>query len=178
MKTLLSRTLIIVLLAGLAGCGFQLRGNINLPQEWRDIYLVSASPNSELSTAVRDGFQSNDVAVTERATANYILYLGNEEFGRRNLTIRNNARASEFELEMTTSLSVTDSKGEEVMAEIDLSTQKVMTHDPENVTGKVEESRLLQREMRQELAQMVLRQIRFLAAATPAKTPVPAKAGT
>lgn len=167
MKTLLLRTLTIALLASLAGCGFALRGSINLPEEWRDIYLVSASPNSELSTAVRDGFQSNDVAVTDRATANYIIYLGNEVSERRNITIGNNARAAEFELKMSTSLSITDSKGEEVMAEIDLATQKIMTHDPENVTGKVEESRLLQREMRQELAQMVLRQVRFLATAPP-----------
>ena len=37
-----------------------------------------------------------------------------------------------------------------------------------NITGKVEESRLLQREMRVDLVQQLMRKIRFLATAPPA----------
>ncbi len=164
MTRLLTRTLLISCLLAASGCGFALRGSFNLPEAWRDIALESPSPNSELTRSVREGFESNEVRVTDRGEANYVLYLGNEKFERRNLTIGGNARAAEFELVMSTSLRVTDKSGEEIMAETELSARSIMTHDPENVTGKVEESRLLQREMRQNLTQQVLRQVRFLAA--------------
>ena len=175
MKSLLSNISLSLVLALLAGCGFHLRGSIELPAQWENIYLASASPNSELSSAVRDGFQSNGISVDDRSTANYVLYLGNEQFERRNLTIGNNsARAAEFELEMSTSLRVTASGSLELMEETRLTTSRVMTHDPDNVTGKEEESRLLRREMRRELVQQVLRQIRFLATRPATAMPVDA----
>ena len=93
--------------------------------------------------------------------ANYRLSLGREQFEQRNLTIGGNARAAEFQLSMRTTLQVTDRSGIELQPPTELSVQKIMTHDPENPTGKVEEARLL----RTELAQQVLRQVRFLATA-------------
>ena len=162
-------SLVLTLSLLLSACGFHLRGTVELPEEWRSLYLSSSSPNSELTVALRNGFESNGVNITNLDEANYRLQLGEERFERRNLTIGRNARAAEFELVMSTRLRVTDSQGNEILPELDVSTERVMTHDPENVTGKVEESRILRDEMRQDLVQSLLRQIRFLATApTPA----------
>jgi LPS-assembly lipoprotein len=158
-----TRTLCFLLLPLLAACGFQLRGDINLPEAWKDLHLSSPSPNSELSRSLEAGFAANGIRWQDVADANYLLYLGTERFERRNLTIGDNARASEFELIMTTSLKITDKAGNELMPSTDVSVQKVMTSDPENVSGKVEESRLLRNEMRQDLVQQIMRRVRFLA---------------
>jgi LPS-assembly lipoprotein len=152
-----------LLLVALAGCGFQLRGSVDLPQAWRQLYLDSASPNSELSTLLRTGLESNGIALLDATTASYLLYLGNEKFERNNLTIGGNAQAQEFELTMSTSLRVTDKAGQVLMADTPVEVHKVITNDPNNVTGKAEEVRLLQREMRQDLVQQLLRKLRFLA---------------
>ena len=163
MRRACRQLLLIALLPSLVACGFHLRGDIELPPEWNILHLASASPNSELSHALRAGFENVGIQWQDRADANYVLYLGNERFERRNLTIGNNARAAEFELVMTTSLRITDSAGNEIMPEADVAAHKIMTHDPENVSGKVEESRLLRQEMRQELVQQLMRKVRFLA---------------
>ena len=150
-------TALLLLFPILAACGFHLRGDIDLPEAWTSLYLSSVSPNSELSSFLQSSFTANGIQWRDAADANYLLYLGTERFERRNLTIGNNARAAEFELVMTTSLRITDKAGNELMPEVDVAVHKVMTSDPENVAGKVEESRLLQREMRQELVQQLIR---------------------
>lgn len=163
MKKRLLQVLSLALLPTLAACGFQLRGDIDLPEQWRDLHLVSASPNSELSRAVEDSFANNGIHWLASQQASFILYLGNESFERRNLTIGRDASAAEFELDMSTTLRITASGGTEILPETTLRTLRVMTADPENVTGKVEEARLLQREMRTDLVQQLLRKVRFLA---------------
>ena len=92
------------LVLGLASCGFQLRGNIDIPPEWQELRMVSPSPNGELAREVRDGFSNNGVQWVDAATANYVLRLDDERFEQRNLTIGSNARATEFELTLSTTL--------------------------------------------------------------------------
>ena len=163
MKKPFVQFLSVVLLTSLAGCGFQLRGNIDLPPAWRSLTLSSASPNSELNRAMQTAFERNGITWQDPANAGYKLFLGDEKFERRNLTIGDNARAAEFELILSTTLRVTDREGTEILPETEVSSHKIMTADPENITGKVEESRLLRQEMRQDLVQQLMRQLRFVA---------------
>ena len=154
---------LLVSLLIISGCGFQLRGTVDVPEDWMRLHLRTANPNSELTGATINGFTANGVEFVDRDKANYTLHLGPETFKRRNLSIGSNARAAEFELEMSTTLRVTDNSGSELMAATDLSVFRIMTSDVNNITGKVEESRLLQREMRVDLVQQIMRQVRFLA---------------
>ncbi|MCX2982327.1 hypothetical protein EYC98_15800 [Halieaceae bacterium IMCC14734] len=174
--TTLYKVLIIGLTMVLSSCGFQLRGNIDIPPEWQQLRLVSPSPNGELAREVRDGFSNNGVQWVEDNSANYILRLADERFQQRNLTIGSNARATEFELTLDTTLQVMDAAGEEVMPPSQVTVTRVMTHDPENVAGKVEESRLLRDEMRIDLVQQLLRKIRFAAVNSGTVTTAPATA--
>ena len=159
----LKPALLLTLLLLLTGCGFQLRGTIDIPEQWLAMHLNTASPNGELARGVSSSFANNGVQWLEASEANYILDLGNEKFEQRNLSIGANARAAEFELTLSTTMQVSDAKGKVVVEQSDVVVNKIMTHDPENVTGKVEESNLLRREMRQELVQQLMRNIRFAA---------------
>lgn len=151
----------------LGACGFQLRGSHNsatlLPEEWTSMYLVSGNPHSEFSREVATHFELNGVNWTERSNANYIVTLGREEFRQRNLSLNSEARAAEFELTMRAKFTVSSSDGRIAMAENTASIVKQMENDPRNVVGKAEEIRLLQQEMRIELAQQILRKIGFYA---------------
>ncbi len=163
--TPLMRTLLLTCLLLLSGCGFQLRGNIDIPPEWLAMHMQSPSPNGELASGVRSALGNNGVQWLEATEANITLQLGKEKFEQRNLTIGANARATEFELKLSTSMRVLNDQGKELSPATEVTVTKIMTHDPENVTGKVEESNLLRREMRSELIQQVMRRIRFLATA-------------
>jgi len=169
----MSRTLTTLLLALalpvlLGACGFQLRGAASatgLPEDWRQLYLETENPNSEFSRDLRARFSANGIEWVERSEAAYILQLGPERFSQRNLSLNSEARAAEFELTMQASFSVRAPDGSQAMAPADAVIVKQMENDPRNVVGKAEEIRILQREMRGELSQQILRRIGFHAAA-------------
>ncbi|MDX1736251.1 MAG: LPS assembly lipoprotein LptE [Halioglobus sp.] len=161
----------------LGGCGFQLRGVGNsatlLPEEWKQMHLVTNNPNSEFSREVSARFELNGVTWAERADANYVLLLGPEDFQQRNLSLNSEARAAEFELTMRASFTVQTADGRVAMRQTTSSVVKQMENDPRNVVGKSEEIRLLQQEMRAELAQRILRSIGFYAASARAESADP-----
>lgn len=150
----------------LAACGFQLRGTggVNVPDEWRYMYLVTNNPNSEFSRAVRTRFAANGIEWVDKSEANFRVVLGPERFSQRNLSLNADARAAEFELTMRSTFSVLDNKAQEVMPDTTGSVVKQMENDPQNVVGKAEEIRILKAEMRGELAQQIMRRIAFYAA--------------
>jgi LPS-assembly lipoprotein len=58
---------------------------------------------------------------------------------------------------------VLDANGQEVMPDTTAVVMRQMENDPRNVMGKSEEIRILQSEMRTELAQQMIRRIGFFA---------------
>ena len=171
-------SLIVVTLAAaclLSACGFQLRGvgddALVLPEAWKNMALVTGNPNSEFSREIKARFAANDVQWTEGVDANYRLILGPERFRQRNLSLNSEARAAEFELTMSASFTVLDARGRVAMEETIASVIKQMENDPRNVVGKSEEIRLLQREMRAELARQIVRRVTFFAAGSSAAGP-------
>lgn len=169
----MSRTLTALLLAMtlpvlLGACGFQLRGDASatgLPEDWRQLYLATDNPNSEFSRDLQARFSANGVEWVKRGEAAYILELGPERFSQRNLSLNSEARAAEFELTMQAGFAVRAPDGSMAMEPADAMVVKQMENDPRNVVGKAEEIRILQREMRGELSQQILRRIGFHAAA-------------
>jgi len=162
---LLQASLLLCTLAMLSACGFQLRGTggPTVPDEWKSMQLVSGNPNSEFSRAVFTRFAINGVQWQEAGLANYRLDLGNEQFRQSNLSIGADARVSEFELTMSVTFKVVDAEGEIAMASTTVTVVRQMENDPRNVVGKEGELRLLQAEMRNELADKILRRIGFYA---------------
>lgn len=151
----------------LAACGFQLRGvgggAAALPPSWNNMHLVTGNPNGEFSQTVRTVFTTNGIQWTDRANANYALLLGPDKFTQTNLSLNREARVSQLELTLQTTFSVLDANGQEVMPDTTAVVMRQMENDPRNVMGKSEEIRILQSEMRTELAQQMIRRIGFFA---------------
>jgi LPS-assembly lipoprotein len=128
------------------------------------MHLDTSNPNSEFTRAVVAQFGAHDVEWVELEDANYQLALGPEKFSQRNLSLNAEARVSELELTMSTSFEVRDAaSGETVIESTRVSVVKQMEDNPRNAVGKQGELRLLQEEMRNELAANIMRQIGFYA---------------
>jgi len=165
-RRLLHTTLLLAGLGLLTACGFHLRGvgDTTLPEEWKRMHLVTSQPNSEFTRAVMDQFAANGVQWLDAGDANYSLELNPETFEQRNLSLNAEARVSEFELTMKAQFRVLDnSTQEEVVAPTSVSVVKQMENNPRNVVGKEGETRLIQAEMRSELAEQIMRRVGFYA---------------
>tara|TARA_R110002110_G_scaffold415765_3_gene655310 strand:+ start:80309 stop:80788 length:480 start_codon:yes stop_codon:yes gene_type:complete len=154
----------------ISACGFQLRGTSNsgtvVPDSWKSMHLVTSNPNSEFSREVKARFAANGIDWADASSANYRVVLHPERFSQRNLSLNSEARVAEFELTMQSKFSVTDARNNTVMPETNVSIVRQMENDPRNVVGKAEEIRILQSEMRMELAEQIMRRIGFYAAST------------
>lgn len=148
--------------AVISGCGFHLRGNIELPESWQSVRLITANPNGDLGRELATTLQVMGIDLND--SADIILKLGSEQFRRRSVSVGTGARANRYELELATRLSISDRSGTVLMDSSDLSVLKLMNHDPNNVVGEEEEIRLLRSEMRTELVQRILRGLRSQAA--------------
>jgi LPS-assembly lipoprotein len=160
-------SLILGITCMLSACGFHLRGMGNagasLPESWKSMYLVTGSPNSEFSRDVTAQLSANGVQWTDREKANFSLVLGPENFVQRSLSLNSEARVAEYELTMTSEFSVLDANNVEVVAPTTVTVVKQMENDPRNVVGKEGEVRLVQGEMRSDLAQQIMRRLSFYA---------------
>lgn len=151
------------------GCGFQPRGaggGSALPDDWRNMHLLSNTPNGELTRVVESTFSASGVTWLPREEADYVVRIGPERFSQRNLSVNAQARAAEFDLQMSASFVVIDGQGRTVMPRTTAAVNKQMENDPQNVVGKAEEVRILRTELRSELAAQILRRISFFAANT------------
>ena len=161
-------TLLLATLGLLSACGFQLRGTggATLPDEWRQLYLVTPNPNNEISREVTSNFAANGVNWVPLEEANYLVRISPERFSKRNLSLNAEARAAEIELTLRVQFSVEDRRGNELIPPTEASVFKQMENDPSNPVGKGEEVRILQGEMRTELARQIMRRIGFFAVST------------
>jgi LPS-assembly lipoprotein len=165
-RQLLRCAVLLAALGLLAACGFHLRGvgSTTIPDEWKRLHLVTNQPNSEFTRAVMDQFAANGVEWSDVGDANFSLVLTPETFEKRNLSLNAEARVSEFELTMKSQFKVLNaSTQEEVIPPTTVSVVKQMENDPRNVVGKEGETSLIQEEMRNELAEQIMRRVGFYA---------------
>ena len=167
-RRLVSYTLLLSLALVLSACGFQLRGvgdnATALPDDWKNMHLVTSNPNGEFSREVETRFAAQGIQWTTLEDANYRLDLGAERFSQRNLSLNAEARVAEFELTMTARFSVLDADNQVIIATTEVAVVRQMENDPRNVVGKAEETRIIKAEMRGDLARQIMRRIGFFAA--------------
>ena len=180
MRNLSQASLILIMTCLLAACGFQLRGvgSAAIPDAWKRMYLDTDSPNSDFSRDVVSQLVANDVQWTDRENANFSLVLGQDRFKQRDLSLNSEARVAEIELTMSSQFSIVDANNEVIMPLTTVLVVKQMENDPRNVVGKASEVRLIEGEMRSELAAKIMRRISFYAASTEYSTPASAATTT
>lgn len=159
--------LLTLLLAGLvSGCGFQLRG-LGLETSVQSVFVSGPdglqAGRSELAGELRSAFAQNGVEITEQASgAELLIAVLDERRGRRSLSVTGQARAAEWEL--TRGLQFSASQPGEAGAQtlIDprwIEVKRFFRVDRNNIVGSNEEQRLIERELKSDLIQQVLRSI-------------------
>lgn len=156
-KQALRLALCTTLLILLSACGFALRGSAQLPAALNTLQVLSVDANSELLREVTRALRNSGVSVVDTAT-DYRLGLGREADSERTLSVNSNARAGEYELELSVLFQLSGG-GTTVLGPETLSTTRVYLSDPENAVAKSEEAELIRQEMRRELAQQILNRL-------------------
>lgn len=158
-----ARTFILIspLLAAallLAGCGFQLRGALDLPDNIQTLHVMAPS---ELRNDILTLLESGGVGVsTSGAAADASIAVTSEQFSRRVLSVDPaTGKEREFELAYTLAFGVTRRDGATVIENGAVNLLRDYVFDPEAVIGTSREEELLRDEMRRDAARQLMRRV-------------------
>jgi len=159
------QVLLVVLVAALlAGCGFQLRGT-DLRSSVTRAY-VEAAPRHGYEAPLRLALERAGVELLDvQAEDALVVELFDERRSRRSVSVSGSAVAAEFEVLMGVRYGVRDGAGRQLIEPQWLERERVYRADRDNILGSSEERALLEREMRDDLIQQIIRSLDALAGA-------------
>jgi LPS-assembly lipoprotein len=159
------RVALAATLVFLAGCGFQIRGQAQLPFE--TIYIPGSSPLAiELRRNVTAASKTR--LADGPGTAQAVFGFTQETREKTILTFTSAGRVNEYRLRYRVGFRVTDTKGARVyLPTSEILLTRDMTYNDAQVIAKENEEALLYRDMQTDMVQQILRRL------VAAKAPVP-----
>ena len=150
----------VVLIGLLQGCGFKLRGSVELSSDMSPIYLQQNSV-FELGREIKSLLISNKIDIVEdekRSKAQLVLV--NEAKTRRVLSVGSDGRAREYLLSYNVTFSIKINSAEgvtgEQAAEDHALISRSLLFNPDAVLAVANESEILYKDMRRAAARLIL----------------------
>lgn len=145
--------------AGLAGCGFKLRGS----QAFAFTRIaIMPSPGGAIAQELRRSF-GNEVQVLapdEPLTrAQLVLTVANEQREKVVVGVNTSGQVREFQLRMRVAVRLTTAKGKELIAGDEILQQRDISYNETAALAKEAEEALLYRDVQSDIVQQILRRL-------------------
>ncbi len=159
----LARGLLVMALACFStACGFHLR-SWDLSGDPGAV-LVTAGLHNPLELPLTRALEQAGVEQAVSADeANMVVALLDTRQERRSISVSGQARAAEYQLILAVRYQITDAAGNLLVPPQWLERERVFRIDRDNIVGSSEEQALLEREMRNDLVQQILRSLNAVA---------------
>jgi LPS-assembly lipoprotein len=158
------RSLLVVVLVLLAGCGFRLRGTAEVPFE--TLYLPGATSGIALDLKRYIQAGTNARVVDDAAKADAIMQFTEEGRLKEVLSLTGTGKVREFQLRYRVGFRVHDGKGTDFVPQSVIQLTRDVTFNDAEILAKEQEEQILFRDMQTDMVQQILRR---LAAAKPQK---------
>jgi len=149
--------LAFVLVAALAGCGFQLRGAAPLPFE--SLYVPGAGGGIALDLKRNIQAGTDAKVVDEAKQADAVLQFTREERQKVILSLTATGRVREFQLRYIVAFRVVDNKGNDYVPQSTIELTRDITFNDADVLAKESEEQLLYRDMQNDMVQQIMRRL-------------------
>ena len=158
----MSRVFAIAAVLLLAGCGFQLQGELTTPAQMERTYIAAADRNTGFYREFRRSLNEAGVTVVDDpadATATFALSF--DQTGKRVLSVSARNVPTEYEVFYSIEYAL-DSAQDRLLDQQTLTLTRNYTYDPTLVLGKAREEELLREAIITDLVRIVLKQISTL----------------
>lgn len=155
MRATLNLALILVLIATLNGCGFQLRGNYQLPETLQSVSLKS-QVSKELNEHMQQRFAHSGIKLSDEAQS-ITVHLTSDKLERRTLSLFESGQVAEYELLYQVNYQLI--QNQRLLLERTVEVARDYQDDPNFVLAKTREREMLVDEMRAEASRLILQQI-------------------
>lgn len=146
----------------LSGCGFQLRGEANLPPEMGRTQMIVNDEYSTLARRVRVILERSGVQFVAAEQATAILEIPQNEVVTEVLTIADNARAREYRVTYTVRFRLTDAEGRKLIDWQTLRQAREISFDEQQILASAREQEYLRDELAETMAQLLVARLESL----------------
>ena len=164
MQHLRTLILMLALAVSLAACGFQLRGEADLPPEMALTQLVVDDPYSPLAKRVQTMLEQNGVKFVSGSEATAILEIPVNNVTTSVLTIADNARVREYRVGHTVQFRLLDAGGTELLSMQTLSQSREISFDEQKILASSREQEYLKQDLAEDLARLLVSRLESVSA--------------
>lgn len=151
-------SLFILLL--LVGCGFHLRGMIDIPPWLNNVYIVVQQAHRDLGPLLRDQLQAYKVQVNpDPASAKYWLIIESDSIQRNITSVSSSTTPRQYQLIYTVSFKFQQTKGKEIIPPSQVVVTRQITINGDRILGSNQEEALLISEMRRDAAIQIINRL-------------------
>ncbi|MCX4026006.1 hypothetical protein H0A36_17970 [Endozoicomonas sp. SM1973] len=160
LNNLLGKALITVMAATLmTGCGFQLRGLVEVAPLLSTLKVTTPDNYSQFSRKLVHSLEANNISVSDQAP--YTLKVLSNEQERKVASFSGNAQAAEYRVRLTNKYQLENRSGLVIIGPFKAQAERVFLHEPNNAAASASEERLIT----EELDKDIIRQIQLRLAA-------------
>lgn len=142
----------------ISSCGFQLRGNVSLPEIYQIIYIDNKS-NSNIATRLKEVLVENNIKlVNNEEDASSIIRIFSHHIERRAIAVRGK-EIKEYEVQLSISFSLHDNEGKQRGEQQTITNSRRYSFNNEQVLGSTNEELILLNEMKFDIVNKILRRI-------------------
>jgi len=161
---MLPKTFILVFALLVNGCGYHLRGAVDLPEGLKKVYLEGASiPLREQFRKVLRTASGELTANSEAAST--IIKIANEHSDQRVLSLSARGRSNELELYYRLQYTLVKTDNTVLMESQSIEIKREYFNDQQDIVAKDNEQQVIRNEMVQQAVRMMLDRIRVVLAA-------------
>jgi len=148
----------------IAGCGFHLRKEAQMPASMKKVHIQIADGNSPLAKDLAKALpRSGTVMVEEVGPDVAVMNISANAFSTDVLSVGGNARASEYSLRYHVEFEVQDAAGTSLLPKQTIELSREFTFDASQALGVAAETDLLTQELERDMVQTILRRLEALA---------------
>ncbi len=151
---LLTGMLSLILLC--TACGFQIRDDVELPQQMAKTQMVVADEYSTLARRVRVMLEQNGVEFVNGDQATAILEIPVNNVVTDVLTIGDNARVREYRISYTVRFRLLDAEGQVLVDWQNLRQAREVSFDEQRILAGSREQEYLEKELAETLSRLLI----------------------
>jgi LPS-assembly lipoprotein len=147
-----------------AGCGFHLRQEVNLPDSMKKVHIQIADPSSPLAKELAKALPRSGTEVVDTVEPGVaVMNINANAFSTDVLSVGGNARATEYSLRYHVEFEVQDAAGTSLLPKQTVELSRDFTFDASQALGVAAEVDLLTQELQRDMTQTILRRLEALA---------------
>ena len=148
----------------LAGCGFHLRKEANLPASMKKVHIQIADPTSPLAKELAKALPRSGTEVVDAVAPDVaVMNISANAFSTDVLSVGGNARATEYSLRYHVEFEVQDAGGTALLPKQTFELSRDFTFDASQALGVAAEVDLLTHELQRDMTQTILRRLEAIA---------------